>query len=631
MKKKIVSLLLSLLMCLSMPCISASAEDQVSGISSPANELTAVSGSNTKGITNPELTLERAQQMDISECIEIANSITPPANNGVGVTSVEISPAEAAAIERVLEYDRQQNEGIAVYSRAAAYDFSSEYYYDQLTSAEKKTYNEILSVFNDCINSTKTYSDDCIGYVTNYAARTKNEMDHLYQMFYYSNPQIFCTFNGYGWSSDYSKIYLYINEDCMNGSTRSKVKQTIDNTTTSWLSTMNSIEGTVAKEKWLAEKVAATVTYTKIDYIDQTIMGALYLNKCVCNGYAMTMNYFCNAAGIECITVVSSVHAWNRIKLYDKWYELDVTWMDNDNAENTCDYNWFNKSSATFMANDPYGYHDPETDWDVGSYFYSNISIPDCVDEDPSDLVFDEAKVTAFVERLYANLLGRSPDPSGKASHINRLKSGESACDVVKRFVLSTELANKKLTNREFVKRMYLTMLDRSPDAAGLARWATALDNGCSYGYVLQGFGNSAEFTRLCASYGIVKGSYTSPENRDRNANLTAYVSRMYTKALGRKYDVRGLNSHTGKYLAGTSNAKDIAYAFIFSAEFKNKNLTDEQFVDTLYQALFDRNADAGGKSRWLTKMKNGMTREQVFSGFATSAEFKNMVAGFGI
>ncbi|MGN0637333.1 MAG: cellulase family glycosylhydrolase [Huintestinicola sp.] len=243
----------------------------------------------------------------------------------------------------------------------------------------------------------------------------------------------------------------------------------------------------------------------------------------------------------------------------------------------------------------------------------------------------EEDEIADFVERLYVKLLGRASDPKGKANHINRLKSGVSACDVVKLFALSTELANKKLSNKEFVTRMYNTMLDRNPDAGGLARWTAALDNGCSYGYVLQGFGNSAEFTRLCASYGIVKGSYTSPENRDKNANLTAYVSRMYTKALGRKYDVTGLNNHTGRYLAGTKNAKDIAYSFIFSAEFKNKNLTDEQFVDTLYQALFNRNADAGGKSRWLTKMKNGMTREQVFSGFASSAEFKNMVAGFGI
>ncbi|MGN0638130.1 MAG: DUF4214 domain-containing protein [Huintestinicola sp.] len=237
----------------------------------------------------------------------------------------------------------------------------------------------------------------------------------------------------------------------------------------------------------------------------------------------------------------------------------------------------------------------------------------------------------AFVERLYVDLLGRSSDPKGKANHVSSIKSGRSACDVAKGFVLSTELANKKLTNKEFVTRMYKTFLNRTPDAGGLARWTAALDNGCSYGYVLQGFGKSAEFTRLCASYGITRGSYTSPEYRDKNEKLTAYVSRLYTVALGRKYDIKGLNNHTGRYINGTKTAEEIAYSFVFSAEFKNKKLTDEQFVDCMYNSLFGRTADAGGKSRWLTKMKNGMTREQVFKGFASSAEFKNMVAKFGL
>ncbi|MGN0664920.1 MAG: leucine-rich repeat protein [Huintestinicola sp.] len=250
-----------------------------------------------------------------------------------------------------------------------------------------------------------------------------------------------------------------------------------------------------------------------------------------------------------------------------------------------------------------------------------------------ADVVYatPDTDVGRFVERLYTTLLGRASDPTGKQNHINRIKNGTSAADIAKIFVLSTELKNKKLTNREFVRRMYVTMLDRNPDAAGLNRWATALDNGCSYGYVLQGFSTSAEFTKLCQSYGITRGTYTSAENRDKNEKLTAYVSRMYTKALNRTYDINGLNNHTGRYLAGTKDAKGIAHDFIFSTEFKNRKLTDDQFIDTMYATFFNRAADAKGKANWQTRMKNGWTREQVFNGFTSSAEFKNLVASFGI
>ncbi|MGN0667162.1 MAG: DUF4214 domain-containing protein [Huintestinicola sp.] len=243
----------------------------------------------------------------------------------------------------------------------------------------------------------------------------------------------------------------------------------------------------------------------------------------------------------------------------------------------------------------------------------------------------DETAVNNFVERLYTKLLGRASDPTGKANHVASLKAGTSAADVVKNFVLSTELKNKKLTNREFVKRMYLTMLDRNPDAAGLTRWATALDNGCSYGFVLAGFSTSAEFTNLCKTYGITRGTYVSTENRDKNEKLTAYVARMYTKALGRTFDVNGLNNHTGRYIAGTRDAKGIAHDFIFSTEFQNRKLTNDQFINVMYWTFFNRAPDATGKANWTARMNSGWTREQVFNGFTSSSEFKTLVASFGI
>ncbi|MGN0667387.1 MAG: DUF4214 domain-containing protein [Huintestinicola sp.] len=261
----------------------------------------------------------------------------------------------------------------------------------------------------------------------------------------------------------------------------------------------------------------------------------------------------------------------------------------------------------------------------VCGYVLSTETIPALTEDDP------DKEIKGFVERMYTQLLGRASDAKGMANHVQRLKDGQSASDIAKIFVTSSELKNKKLTNREFVRRMYVTMLDRNPDASGLNHWATALDNGCSYGYVLQGFSTSAEFTKLCQSYGINRGTYVSPENRDNNEKLTAYVSRMYTKALNRTYDINGLNNHTGRYIAGTKDAKGIAHDFIFSTEFKNRNLSNDAFINTMYATFFNRAPDAKGKANWTARMNSGWTREQVFNGFTSSTEFKNLVASFGI
>ncbi len=261
----------------------------------------------------------------------------------------------------------------------------------------------------------------------------------------------------------------------------------------------------------------------------------------------------------------------------------------------------------------------------------------ECAHESYTDGVCDECgrrevtSIEKFVERLYNELLGRKSDKNGKAKWVAQLESGKTAAEVSEKFVLSTELKSKKLTNSEFVTRMYKTFLNRTPSAKEVTRWATTLDNGCSYAYILKGFVASAEFGRLCAEYGITAGKYTPAENRDQNEKLTAFVSRMYTKVLKRNYDITGLNNHTGRYLRGEKTAAQIAQGFFFSAELKSKNLSDEEFLTRLYAAMFNRNPDAGGKSRWLKKMADGMTREQVFSGFANSTEFKNFVKSAGI
>ena len=242
-----------------------------------------------------------------------------------------------------------------------------------------------------------------------------------------------------------------------------------------------------------------------------------------------------------------------------------------------------------------------------------------------------EEPVSAFVERLYTTLLDRPSDEKGKAEWAADLKNGRSAADAASGFVLSEELKNQNLSNGEFVDRMYRTFLDREADAAGKADWVSILDSGCSYAYILNSFAGSQEFINLCDSYGITAGSYESSEPRDKNPNLTAFVSRMYTKALGRAYDVNGLNDWTGDYLDGKATADRIAYGFILSDEFAAKERSDSEYVDILYSTFFDREPDEGGKAGWLDELNNGASRKDVLDGFLGAEEFANLKAGFGV
>ena len=242
-----------------------------------------------------------------------------------------------------------------------------------------------------------------------------------------------------------------------------------------------------------------------------------------------------------------------------------------------------------------------------------------------------EAPVPAFVDRLYTTLLGRTADEQGKTEWVNEINGGRPAADVASGFVLSEELKNQNLSNGEFIDRMYRTLLDREADEAGRAEWVSALDKGCSYGYILSSFTGSQEFISLCAEYGITAGAYTTSDPRDVNLDLTAFVSRMYTKALGRAYDIDGLNDWTNDYLTGAATANKIAYGFIFSPEFVNRELSNEDYVDTLYRTFFDREPDPAGRADWISTLEDGTSREDVLNGFLGSQEFENLKAGFNV
>ena len=120
-------------------------------------------------------------------------------------------------------------------------------------------------------------------------------------------------------------------------------------------------------------------------------------------------------------------------------------------------------------------------------------------------------------------------------------------------------------------------------------------------------------------------------EPRDKNDNVTKFVVRCYRLCLGRDADESGLNGWCNAILTGQNTAKEAAAGFVFSDEFKNKNLSDTEYVKTLYRVFMDREADTAGLNAWVNVLRKGQSREHVFNGFADSQEFKQICASYGI
>ena len=244
----------------------------------------------------------------------------------------------------------------------------------------------------------------------------------------------------------------------------------------------------------------------------------------------------------------------------------------------------------------------------------------------------DEKQIRAFVSRLYTVALGRDAEQAGLDDWTNRLMTGqESGAQVAQGFFFSDEFKNKNLSEDAYVNVLYRTMFDRDADEGGKSNWMKSLRNGMSREFVYHGFAESDEFQNLCNRFGIIRGSVELSQARDQNENVSAFVARIYYKALNRSYlDDEGMNNWTGQILNGKDPA-EVVWGFIFSDEFKNRNLNNDQFIKVMYETYFDREADTDGYNDWMNRMNSGATREDVVNGFSGSQEFYNLVKSFGL
>lgn len=246
----------------------------------------------------------------------------------------------------------------------------------------------------------------------------------------------------------------------------------------------------------------------------------------------------------------------------------------------------------------------------------------------------DTTAVEAFVSRLYNLCLSREPDAEGmsdwKGALVRREKSGTL---VAYGFFFSEEMKNRNLSDEEFVELLYRVMMDREYDETGKEYWLQRLSAGVSREGIFRGFAESEEFTQICGAYSIERGHASVAENRDRNMGLTMFVSRLYTKALGRDYDVSGLNDWCGRILDKTWSVTDVATkGFFESQEFLDKDLDNEEYIKVLYRTFLDREYDDEGLKDWMDKLDSGeMSREEVLRGFSYSEEFALIMEEYGL
>lgn len=161
-------------------------------------------------------------------------------------------------------------------------------------------------------------------------------------------------------------------------------------------------------------------------------------------------------------------------------------------------------------------------------------------------------------------------------------------------------------------------------------RWVAQYDAKCTYGgtYAMWQCTSSG---RIDGISGNVDINMLYTDQYDKTFAVKRFVTRLYELVLNRKPDESGLKDWTTRLTSQFSTGAEVLSGFIHSDELIDKNLSNEDFVELLYQTCLNRASDSMGKRYWINYLKDGLSRNFVLRGFAESVEFTDICNSYGI
>lgn len=215
----------------------------------------------------------------------------------------------------------------------------------------------------------------------------------------------------------------------------------------------------------------------------------------------------------------------------------------------------------------------------------------------------DRAELEAYITSVYLDLLDRAPEPAGLDDWVTRLATGTPYQAVALGITNSTEFRIGLITS------LYEYYLGRTPDAAGLQHH---LDNLGARGWTTihleAQFLSSEEYLQAAFS----GGSADWP---------VSWLTAVYQDVLGRDPSVADVEYWGG--MVPVRGFVPVAERILLSEEALAPQL------DGWYQHLLGRGLDPTGRRHWVAAMQRGERLENIIAGIVASTEYRRLaVAG---
>lgn len=232
-------------------------------------------------------------------------------------------------------------------SDTETHNFSEEMYpyRAMLTSTQKTVYDQ---VYNNALHLVTT---------VNISSKIdKNGLTNIMTAVYNDHPELFWmdTSYSYGYTTQGSvvSITLEYNETANNISASKNQYENIANTI---IAKTSGLANNLEKEKYVYKYLMNIVKYDENSILNQSAYSAIVNGSSVCAGYSRAFQYIMMQIDIPCYFCSgyanNGYHAWNIVKIDDKYYNADLSWDDSlGDATNSYSFEFFNISDSAIST-----------------------------------------------------------------------------------------------------------------------------------------------------------------------------------------------------------------------------------------------------------------------------------------
>lgn len=243
-----------------------------------------------------------------------------------------------------------------------------------------------------------------------------------------------------------------------------------------------------------------------------------------------------------------------------------------------------------------------------------------------------EKNVDAFTNSLYEAVTGTAAPSEDLLSYRHRLM-GHNITAAQVAYEVVTRKAQKAQTEQDedYVKLLYKTLLgieENEIPKEELQKYLTCLEAGMSRDRVFADLISSVEFDYRCYDFDVETGSLSDISqlknmnlySYNRNSDATYFVADTWKKMSGGTIETQELKEYVSSLLRSTVSRGDIWLEIYRTEEAGNREISDEEFVDLLYDIAGVEEKGIRVKSIWLNMLKTDkITRERLLEVFAES------------